>query len=71
MFITDANILQWLPGDIIYDDNIFLPIDMPEGKYSLELAIVSHNTHEPKVKLAISGINEDGWYPMGEILVKK
>ncbi len=71
VFITDANILQWLPGDIIYDDNIFLPIDMPEGKYSLELAIVSQNTHEPKVKLAISGINEDGWYPMGEILVKK
>ena len=71
VFITDANILQWLPGDIIYDDNIFLPFDMPEGKYSLELAIVSENTHEPKVNLAISGVNEDGWYPMGEILVKE
>jgi hypothetical protein len=71
VFITDANILQWLPGDIIYDDNIFLPLDMPEGKYSLELAFVSPNTHKPVVKLAIDGVNNEGWYPMGEIIVKK
>jgi len=71
VLITDANILQWLPGDIVYDDNVFLPLDMPEGNYSLELAIVSPDTHEPKVKLAISGKNEDGWYPMGKIQVKK
>jgi hypothetical protein len=44
---------------------------MREGNYTLELAIVSQDTHEPVVKLAISGVNKDGWYPMGEILVKK
>ena len=70
VFITDANILQWLPGDVIYDDNIFLPLDMPEGKYNLELGIVSQNTHIPEVKLAIEGVNIEGWYPMGEIIVK-
>ena len=71
VLITDANILQWLPGDIVYDDNVFLPLDMPEGKYDLGLAIVSPDSHEPKVKLAISGINKDGWYPMGKIQVKR
>ena len=71
VFITDANILHWLPGDIVYEDNVFLPLDMLEGSYTLELAIVSQDTHEPVVKLAISGVNKDGWYPMGEILVKK
>lgn len=71
VLLTDANILKWLPGDIVYDDNVFLPYDMPEGNYELELAIVSPDTFEPVVKLAISGINDEGWYPMGKIAVKK
>ena len=43
---------------------------MPEGTYELELAIIAPNTHEPKVKLAISELNKEGWYPMGKILVQ-
>jgi hypothetical protein len=71
VLLTDANILNWLPGDIVYDDKVFLPYDIPEGNYELELAIVSPDTFEPEVKLAISGINNEGWYPMGKISVKK
>jgi len=70
VLVTDANLLTWLPGDIVYDDKVFLPHDMPEGTYDLELAIIAPATHEPKVKLAISGLNEEGWYPMGKILVQ-
>jgi hypothetical protein len=29
MLITDANILTWLPGDIVYDDKVFIPYDIP------------------------------------------
>lgn len=70
VLVTDANLHTWLPGDIVYDDQVFLPHDIPEGKYELEIAIVSPHTFKPAVKLAISGINEQGWYPMGSILVQ-
>jgi hypothetical protein len=42
---------------------------MPVGKYQLQIAIVSPVTFEPMVKLAIDGINKEGWYPLGEIEV--
>lgn len=66
---TNANLLNWLPGDIIHDENLYIPVDLPKGKYQVEIAIVSPVSFEPRVKLAISGVNQDGWYPMGEITV--
>lgn len=71
VMVTDANLLTWLPGDIVYDDKVFLPLDIPEGKYELEIAIVSPSTFIPAVKLAITGINDQGWYPMGSITVQR
>ena len=71
VLVTDANLHTWLPGDIVYDDKVFLPQDIPEGKYELEIAIVSPHTFEPALKLVISGINEQGWYPMGSIQVQR
>jgi hypothetical protein len=62
-----ADIKTWLPGDIVYDDNLYIPYDLPVGTYQLEVGIVSPVTFEPRVKLAINGVNEDGWYPMGKI----
>lgn len=70
VFCTCANLLTWLPGDIVQDENLFIPFDMPVGTYQLEISIISPVSLEPRVRLAISGINEDGWYPMGEIVVK-
>jgi hypothetical protein len=66
---TCANLLTWLPGDIVYDENLYIPFDMPVGTYQLEIAIVSPVSYEPRVKLAIKGVNADGWYPMGDIQV--
>ncbi len=68
---TNADIRNWLPGDIIHDEKLYIPNDMPPGVYQLEIAIVSPDSFEPKVKLAIEGINKEGWYPMGEIEVQK
>jgi hypothetical protein len=70
VLVTDADLLTWLPGDIVYDDKVFLPHDMPEGSYDLEVAIIAPDTYEPKVKLAISGVKVKGWYPMGKIVVQ-
>jgi len=65
-----VDIKTWLPGDVVYDDNLYIPYDMPIGIYQLELGIVSPTTYKPMVKLAIEGVTEDGWYPMGKIEVK-
>lgn len=70
VFSTCADLLTWLPGDIVYDENLYIPFDMPVGTYQLEIAIVSPVSFEPRVRLAISGVTKDGWYPMGEIAVK-
>jgi hypothetical protein len=70
ILLTSADIRKWLPGDVIYDDTVFVPADMPAGDYELSLAIVDPTTHEPKVKLAIAGMEPDGWYPLGKIRIQ-
>jgi len=67
---TDADIRKWLPGDNVYDDAVFVPADMPPGEYDLGLAIIDPDTAEPKVKLAIEGRGEDGWYYLGKITIR-
>ena len=70
IFCTSANLLNWLPGDILHDENLYIPLDMPVGVYELEIAIVAPVSFKPTVKLAIEGINKEGWYPMGKIEVR-
>lgn len=70
VMVTSADIRKWLPGDAIYDDAVFVPAEMPPGEYELEVALVDEASREPAIKLAIAGVNVDGWYPMGKITVK-
>ena len=67
---VNANIHEWLPGDILCEDKLYIPFDAPLGKYQLEVAIVSPVTYEPRVKLAIEGRTNDGWYSLGEIEIR-
>ena len=66
-----ANIREWLPGDIVCDDKLYIPYDAPLGKYQLEIAIVAPVSFEPYVKLAIEGKTNDGWYSIGEIEIRE
>ena len=68
---TDANIRKWMPGDIVCDETLFIPYDAPLGKYQLEIAIVAPVSYESRVKLAIDGKTDDGWYNLGEIEVRE
>jgi hypothetical protein len=65
-----TDIRNWLPGDIVCDETLYIPFDMPLGTYQLEVAIVSPVSWEPRVKLAIEGRNEEGWYPIGNIKIQ-
>ncbi len=67
---VSASLRTWLPGDIVHEEDLFVPFDMPAGKYKLDIAIVSPVSFQPAIKLAISGVKKDGWYAMGEITVQ-
>ncbi|RED54472.1 DUF4832 domain-containing protein [Cohnella phaseoli] len=70
VFFTDANINQWLPGDSIYDNAIWIPADMPLGHYQFEIAILTPHTGQPAIQLANTGRQEDGWYALGNVEVQ-
>jgi hypothetical protein len=70
LFLTDADINSWFPGDNLYDDGIYIPWNMPSGIYQLQIGIVDPQTHEPRVNLAIQGRDAGGWYPVGKIVIK-
>jgi len=67
---TGADVRTWLPGDAIYDGALFLPEAMPAGDYELGIALVDPQTREPKVKLAIEGLQPNGWYGLGPVKVQ-
>jgi hypothetical protein len=58
-----------LPGDTVYDNAVFVPAELPAGEYDLEIALLDPISRQPKVKLAIAGLQSDGWYALGKIRV--
>jgi hypothetical protein len=69
VLVTDADVRTWMPGDNLYNNTVFVPRSLPDGDYTLDIALVDSTTHEPKIKLAIAGVEADGWYPMGAIKI--
>jgi len=69
ILITDADIRTWLPGDNLYDNSVSIPSDMPRGQYDLQVGIIEPLSKKPKVNLAISGKQPDGWYNLGKIKI--
>jgi len=67
VLITEADIREWLPGDILYDDAVFVPSNMPSGDYDLQIGIVDPLHAEPAIELAIKGKDQEGWYTLGKI----
>jgi hypothetical protein len=64
---TDVNIKTWLPGDNIYNSSAFIPGDLPAGIYDLQMAIVDRVHLVPRVKIAVEGREEDGWYQLDQL----
>lgn len=68
---TDADLRKWIPGDAIFEDPIFAPADLPEGEYTLSVAVLDPVTLLPGIRLAIEGRGVDGWYSLGKLQVSK
>lgn len=71
IFTTDADIMKWLPGDSIHDGSIVIPADVSEGIYEIQAGIIDKATMEPKVKFAMEGLRQDGWYSLGNMRVMR
>ncbi len=71
VLVTGADIRGWLPGDNLYDSAVYLPAETPPGEYDLDIALLDPQTRQPKVKLAIAGLQPDGWYRLGKISVRE
>ena len=66
---TNADITSWLPGDNVFDSAVTVPAGLVPGEYELAIALLDPQSMLPKVKLAIQGRAEDGWYRLGTLKV--
>jgi len=71
VLVTDADITTWLPGDALFNDGVFIPYGFSTGNYELQISIVDRQDRLPRIKLAIEGRDEEGWYTLGNIEVIK
>ena len=70
VLLTDADVRTWLPGDNLYNSEVYVPASLPDAEYQIEVALVDPVTREPKIKLAVEGTESDGWYPLGTIKLR-
>ncbi len=70
MIQTPADLKTWLPGDRIFDGSVFLPPGLKAGEHKFRMAVLDRRTGEPAVKLAIEGLQPDGWYDLGTIQIQ-
>jgi hypothetical protein len=61
---------KWLPGQTYFEQHIVVPDFLEPGVAAVDMAIVDRATHEPRVRLAIEGVLEDGWHPLTHVDVQ-
>lgn len=69
-FLTDVDIREWLPGDNLYDNSVFIPKNFTPGYYDVQIGIVDPLSGKPKIQLAVEGKEPDGWYTLGKLKIE-
>ena len=65
-----VDVRKWLPGDAVFDGTIYIPESLKPGTYRLRVALLDLRTGRPAIKLAIEGLQPDGWYDLALIEVQ-
>jgi len=65
-----VDVRKWLPGDAVFDGTIYMPESLKPGNYRLRMALLDPRTGQPAIKLAIEGLQSDGWYDLAPIEVR-
>ncbi|MFB3881983.1 MAG: DUF4832 domain-containing protein [Armatimonadota bacterium] len=68
-YATEVSIEGWLPGRREVGATLPIGAALAAGSYTLSLAVVDPVTRAPDVKLAIQGVDDDGWYPLSQVEV--
>ncbi len=67
---TTADLRQWLPGDSVFENGLYVPDTLAPGKYRFRVGLLDPETGLPAIRLAIQGRQPDGWYDLGDIVVE-
>jgi hypothetical protein len=67
---TAADVRNWLPGDAVYDSTIYVPDSLKPGNYKFRVALLDPRSGKPAIKLAIQGLQSDGWYDLGILQIQ-
>jgi hypothetical protein len=65
-----VDLRTWLPGDQVFDGNLYVPDSLPPGAHKIRVAVLDPRTGAPAIRLAIQGRQPDGWYDLGTIEVR-
>jgi hypothetical protein len=65
----NTDIKKWLPGKHQLNLDLQVPASVKPGKYNIAVALKDPYTKEVAVKLAIEGIDAQGWYNLSEVMV--
>lgn len=65
-----VDIRKWLPGDAVFDGTVYIPETLKSGSYRLRVALLDPRTGKPAIKLAIEGLQSDGWYDLAPVEVR-
>lgn len=67
---TQNAIKNWMPGALAVDEGLALPTNIAPGTYTIALAMVDPSSGQPQIRLAISGRENSGWYPVSTITIE-
>jgi len=67
---TDADVKKWLPGDVLFEGNLYVPEGLPPGAYRLRVGLLDPRTGQPAIRLAIEGRQPEGWHDVGAIQIQ-
>ena len=67
---TQNSVKQWMPGPLAVDEELALPSPLAPGTYTIALALVDPSSGQPQIRLAISGRESSGWYPVSTITIE-
>jgi hypothetical protein len=62
-----VDLTKWLPGDSVFDGTLYAPETLVPGAYRFRIGLLDPRTEQPAIKLAIAGLQSDGWYDLGPI----
>ena len=67
---SGVDITTWLPGDIIFTEDIQMPKNAAAGNYMLQTAITGRFDDKPAIKIASGDRNADGWHDVGRVIIE-